>query len=82
MMLARRQDLPGGNQLSIVHIFVKLAGLMHQFAVSRAGIGNEQPHVYTALLGAASAVGDAGLAQQLFASMVERGVPPNQVTDQ
>jgi hypothetical protein len=35
--------------------------------------------VYTALLGAVAAVGDAPLAQQLYASMAGRGVPPNQV---
>lgn len=35
--------------------------------------------MYTALLGAVAAVGDAPLAQQLYASMAGRGVPPNQV---
>ena len=35
--------------------------------------------MYTALLGAVAAVGDAPLAQQLYTSMAGRGVPPNQV---
>lgn len=36
--------------------------------------------MYVALLGGAAAVGDVSLAQQLYAQMAERQIPPNQAT--